>query len=39
MQRALARAEELGRLGRERVAGLSWERTARETAAVYAEVA
>ncbi|MDX6666308.1 MAG: hypothetical protein QOG68_2514 [Solirubrobacteraceae bacterium] len=35
--RALERSEELARLGRERVAGLSWERTARETAAVYAE--
>jgi glycosyltransferase involved in cell wall biosynthesis len=38
MRRALGRPEELGRLGRERVAGLSWERTARETAAVYAEL-
>jgi glycosyltransferase involved in cell wall biosynthesis len=37
MQRALARREELARLGRERAAGLSWERAARETAAVYAE--
>lgn len=35
--RALGRREELARLGRERVASLSWERTARETAAVYAE--
>jgi glycosyltransferase involved in cell wall biosynthesis len=39
MLRALGRGAELGRLGRERVAGLSWERTARETAAVYAELA
>lgn len=39
MQRALARAAELSGAGRERVAGLSWERTARETAAVYAEAA
>jgi glycosyltransferase involved in cell wall biosynthesis len=39
MLRALARAEELGRLGRERVAGLTWERAARETAAVYRELA
>lgn len=38
MLRALGRGEELGRLGHERVAALSWERTARETAAVYAEV-
>jgi len=37
MLRALDRREELGRLGRERVADLSWERTARETAAVYSE--
>lgn len=37
MVRALGRREELARLGRERVAALSWERTARETAAVYAE--
>lgn len=35
--RALGRADELARLGRERVAGLSWERTARETVAVYQE--
>jgi glycosyltransferase involved in cell wall biosynthesis len=35
--RALRRRDELARLGPERVAGLSWERTARETAAVYAE--
>jgi glycosyltransferase involved in cell wall biosynthesis len=38
MLRALARREELGALGRARVAELSWERTARETAAVYAEL-
>lgn len=38
MLRAIGRRDELARLGRERVAGLSWERTARETAAVYAEV-
>jgi glycosyltransferase involved in cell wall biosynthesis len=37
MLRALERGPELARLGRERVAGLSWERTARETAAVYRE--
>lgn len=37
MLRALARRDELAALGRERVAGLSWERTARETAAVFAE--
>jgi len=35
--RALARRDELSHLGRERVAGLSWERTARETVAVYEE--
>lgn len=35
--RALARRDELARLGPAQVAGLSWERTARETAAVYAE--
>jgi len=35
--RALGRREELARRGRERVAALSWERTARETAAVYRE--
>jgi glycosyltransferase involved in cell wall biosynthesis len=34
---ALERAGELTERGRERVAGLSWERTARETVAVYAE--
>ncbi|MFL5844147.1 MAG: glycosyltransferase family 4 protein [Solirubrobacteraceae bacterium] len=39
MTRALERGEELARLGRERVAGLSWEHTARETVAVYAELA
>jgi len=39
MLRALGRREELARLGRARVAGLSWERSARETAAVYAEAA
>lgn len=39
MSRALERSDELARLGRERVAGLSWERTTRETAAVYAELA
>lgn len=38
MLRALGRSDELARLGRERVAALSWERTARETAAVYAEL-
>ena len=37
MLRALDRREELTRLGLERVADLSWERSARETAAVYAE--
>jgi len=35
---ALARREELAAAGRERVAGFSWERTARETVAVYREV-
>src|SRR4051794_22912627 len=35
--RALGRAEELVRRGHERVAALSWERTARETVAVYRE--
>jgi glycosyltransferase involved in cell wall biosynthesis len=35
--RALRRRDELARLGPQRVASLSWERTARETAAVYAE--
>lgn len=35
--RALGRREELARRGRERVAALSWQRTARETAAVYRE--
>lgn len=39
IERALGRREELARLGRERAAAWSWERTARETAAVYAEVA
>jgi glycosyltransferase involved in cell wall biosynthesis len=39
MLRALERADELAGLGRARVAGLSWERTARETAAVYGELA
>jgi glycosyltransferase involved in cell wall biosynthesis len=39
MARALGRREELARLGRERAAQWSWERTARETAAVYAELA
>lgn len=39
VRRALERRDELARLGRERVAALSWERTARETAAVYAELA
>jgi len=37
--RALARGAELGALGRARAAELSWRRTARETATVYAEVA
>jgi glycosyltransferase involved in cell wall biosynthesis len=37
MLRALSRRDELARLGRERVADLSWERTARETVAVYRE--
>jgi glycosyltransferase involved in cell wall biosynthesis len=37
--RALGRREELAAAGRNRVAGLSWDRAARETAAVYAEVA
>ncbi len=37
--RAVWRSDELIRLGRARVAELSWERTARETAAVYAELA
>lgn len=37
MRSALARRDELARLGRERVAELSWERAARETAAVYRE--
>ena len=37
MVRALARSDELAELGRSRVASLSWERSARETAAVYAE--
>ena len=37
IQRALARRDELARLGPIQVASLSWERTARETAAVYAE--
>lgn len=36
--RALDRRDELAELGRARVAGLSWERTAAETRAVYAEV-
>ena len=39
LRRALARRDELAMLGLERVAPLSWERTARETAAVYEEVA
>jgi glycosyltransferase involved in cell wall biosynthesis len=39
MLRPLERADELAGLGRARVAGLSWERTARETAAVYGELA
>jgi glycosyltransferase involved in cell wall biosynthesis len=37
--RALDRTDELAARGRERVEDLSWERTARETAAVYAELA
>jgi glycosyltransferase involved in cell wall biosynthesis len=37
--RALGRRDELARLGRERIAGMSWERAARETAAVYRELA
>jgi glycosyltransferase involved in cell wall biosynthesis len=36
--RALGRREELAALGRERVAGLSWKRTAAETRAVYEEL-
>ena len=36
--RALDRRDELGRLGLERAARWSWDRSARETAAVYAEV-
>jgi glycosyltransferase involved in cell wall biosynthesis len=39
MVEALDRREEIVDLGRRRVAELSWERTARETAAVYAEAA
>ena len=39
MRAALARCEELSDLGRARVAELSWERSARETAAVYREAA
>ena len=35
--RALGRRDELAAAGRARVAGLSWERSARETVAVYAE--
>jgi glycosyltransferase involved in cell wall biosynthesis len=35
--RALARRDDLAQRGPAQVAGLSWERTARETAAVYAE--
>jgi len=37
MHRALGRSGELAALGRARAAELSWERVARETAAVYAE--
>ena len=37
--RALDRTDELAARGRERIEDLSWERTARETAAVYAELA
>lgn len=39
MLRALTRGEELARLGRAQVSDLTWARSARETAAVYAEVA
>ena len=39
MHEALARGEELGEAGRRHAAGFSWERAARETAAVYAEAA
>jgi glycosyltransferase involved in cell wall biosynthesis len=39
MLRALDRRDELARLGRERVAGMTWARSARETAAVYREIA
>ena len=39
IERALGQRAELALLGRERAAGWSWERTARETAAVYAEAA
>jgi glycosyltransferase involved in cell wall biosynthesis len=38
IQRALSRADELRRLGRERVADMTWERAARETVAVYEEL-
>jgi glycosyltransferase involved in cell wall biosynthesis len=39
IDRALRRGEELARRGPAQVAGLSWERTARETAAIYEELA
>ena len=38
VRRALGRRDELAGLGRERAAGFSWERTARETVAVYREL-
>jgi glycosyltransferase involved in cell wall biosynthesis len=39
LREALSRREELGRKGREAAAGLDWPRVARETVAVYREVA
>ena len=39
LEEAIGRREELGRLGRERAAGFSWDRVAEETVDVYRELA
>jgi glycosyltransferase involved in cell wall biosynthesis len=39
LEEAIARRDELGRLGRARAAGFSWDRVAEETVAVYRELA